>query len=96
MNTNIENAVRNMKCIEFYYEGFPRIAEPHCFGISTKGNYVIRAFQIGGTSSSGKLGWRLFDIHKIENLIILDEYFQATRPGYSRGDKNMQRIIIEL
>lgn len=96
MNNRIENAVSQMKCLEFMYEGYPRIVEPHCFGISNKGNFIIRAFQIGGTSSSGKLGWRLFDVEKIENLIILDEYFPTTRPGYTRGDKNMKRIIIEL
>ena len=96
MKSDVENAIRDMKCIEFFYEGFPRIVEPHCCGISFRGNYIVRAFQFGGSSSSGKLGWRLFDIDKIQNLIILDGYFNHTRSDYTRGDKNMQRIIVEL
>ena len=96
MNIEIENAVAKMKCLEFMYDCYPRIVEPHCYGISTNGNHVIRAFQIAGSSSSGKLGWRLFDVDKIQDLIILDEYFKNPRPGYARGDKNMKRIIIEL
>ena len=96
MKALIETAVSKMKCIEFMYDGYPRIVEPHCFGISAKGYYVLRGFQVGGSSSSGKLGWRLFELDKIDQLIVLDEYFQNTRPDYRRGDKNMSRIIIEL
>lgn len=82
--------------IKFNYDGGTRVVEPHCYGISTAGNEVLRGYQISGYSSSGKMGWKLFDLSKASSINVLNDSFSGPRPGYKTGDKNMQKIIIEL
>ena len=96
MNTGIVNAIRNQNLIEFYYDGGNRTVEPHCYGITTAGNEGLRAYQVDGFSSSGKMGWKMFDLGKARSFRILDESFSGARPGYKKGDRGMSRIFEEL
>jgi hypothetical protein len=95
MNTEIINAIRNQNVITFDYEGESRTVEPHCYGITTRRNEAIRAFQIEGYSSSGNMGWKLYDLSKADDIEVLDETFDI-RAGYKRGDKGMSRIFAEI
>lgn len=96
MNSVIINAIRNKNLLEFYYDGGSRIIEPHCYGITTKGNEGLRAFQVSGYSSSGELGWKMFDMSKAQSIRALDQSFGNPRYGYKRGDRGMSRIYCEL
>lgn len=95
MNDDLINAIENMNVIQFNYDGEPRVVEAHCYGVTTKGNEAIRAYQVGGYSSSGSLGWKLYDLSKMADLEILDDSF-SIRSGYNKGDKGMHSIFIEL
>ena len=95
MKNEICNAIRNKKVIEFIYDGESRTVEPHCYGLTTKGNEAIRAYQIDVYSSSGKMGWKMYDLSKAENIQILDEPFEI-RDEYKKGDKGMSEIYCEL
>lgn len=95
MNSNICDAIENQFVIEFYYEREIRIVEPHCYGVSSKGNEIIRGYQIGGYSSSGKMGWKLYDISKTEAIITTETKFEV-RSDYKRGDKGMAEIYAEI
>jgi hypothetical protein len=95
MNSQIINAIKQKRVIELIYDGEIRIVEPHCYGLTTKGNEAIRAFQIDGYSSSGIMGWKMYDLSKADNIQIHAEIF-AVRAGYKRGDKGMSRIFCEL
>ncbi|WP_295793693.1 hypothetical protein [Mucilaginibacter sp.] len=96
MITLLTNAIQLQSLIEFDYEGGLRIVEPYCHGISLKGNHVLRAFQVDGYSSTGKMGWKLYDISKVELIVIREDSYIEIRPGYSRGDKGMISIYHEL
>ena len=97
MNQSIISAIKNMNLLEFHYDGEYRIVEPHTYGISTKGNEVIRAYQVSGGSVSDKpLGWKMYKVEEIFNLKICEDTFKAPRPGYKKGDSAMTTIIIEL
>lgn len=96
MTDEIIQAIEGMNVVEFFYEGEQRIVEPHCYGKTTAGNEGLRAFQIDGYSSSGKLGWKMYDLGKAENVVISDQSFEGPRPGYKRGDKGMSQIYAEL
>ena len=95
MHELIIDAIENQKVLEFDYEGESRTVEIHCFGLTTKGNLAIRAFQIGGFSSSGKMGWKLYDLSKAENFNMLEDLFMI-RDDYKKGDKGMSEIYCEL
>lgn len=96
MNQEIINAIENQLIVEFYYENELRVVEPHCYGITTTGNEGLRAYQIDGYSSSGKLGWKMYDLEKAEDLVITEDSFDGPRAGYKRGDKGMDEIYAEL
>jgi len=97
MNEIIIEAIENRKLLEFYYKNHYRIVEPHTFGISSKGNENLSAFQIDGTSERNNVpDWGLFSIDKIVALKILNESFLGTRIKYTKGDSRMIEIYKEL
>lgn len=96
MKAKIINAIENKKIIEFIYDGKIRTVEPYSFGKSLRENEVIRAYQIGGFSSTGSMGWKLYDISKISSLQILDDLLFESRFDYKKGDKSMVLIYCEI
>ena len=93
MNSNICSAIRARAVIQFYYDGGDRIVEPHCHGTSTAGNEVLRGYQTGGYSSSGKpVEWKMYDVSKISNIRQTGQRFSSNRPGYNPNDKGMSSI----
>lgn len=95
MNQQIIEAIKNKIVIEFYYDGELRIVEPHCYGETTAGNEGLRAYQIDGYSSSGKMGWKMYDLGKADDLAVSKNTFEV-RDGYKRGDKGMSKIFAEI
>jgi len=95
MNKSIIDAINGKNLIEFDYDGESRIVEPHCYGLTTKGNEAIRAYQVDGFSSSGKMGWKLYDLSKADSISIIDETFE-TRSDYKKGDRGMSEIFCEI
>ena len=97
MNQTIHDAVRNRCVLSFSYHGHPRIMEPHTHGITTAGNEAVRCYQTAGTSDSGTIpGWRMILVSEIISLSVSGEHFVGERPGYSKGDKGMSTIFVEL
>lgn len=95
MNNEIINAIKNRNVIEFHYEGELRIVEPHCYGKTTAGNEGLRAYQIDGYSSSGKMGWKMYDLGKADEIEVTEDTFEL-RSGYKKGDKGMSIIYAEI
>lgn len=79
------------------YNRHSRKVEPYCYGVSTKGKELLRAFQIsGGSSSNISKGWKLFSVTEISNLKVLDGIFQKIRYGYNPKDSAMSRIYCKI
>jgi len=96
MNAVICKAISEMKLVVFNYEGGDRTVEPHCFGVTTAGNPGLRGYQVVGYSSSGEMGWKMFDMSKASSLRILDQTFNGPRSGYNANDKGMRSIECAL
>jgi hypothetical protein len=96
MNGIICDAIKAKNLIEFFYDGGMRIVEPHCHGITTAGNEGLRAYQVDGYSSSGKMGWKMFDLSKASSITMIDETFDTPTNGYRKGDRGMSQIYSEL
>lgn len=88
---HIEHAISNKKVVTFHYDGMPRVVEPHLLGTTKTGNLALRAYQIGGYSSSGVLSWKLFLVEKMSNIQVLNDDF-VERPDYNPYDKGMMNI----
>jgi hypothetical protein len=93
MNSAICDAIRGRTVLIFRYDGGDRTVEPHCHGVSTAGNEVLRAYQTAGFSESGNpVGWKLFEVTKMSALQSQRETFGANRPGYNANDKGMSSV----
>jgi hypothetical protein len=97
MNATIANAIRNQECLSLTYDGIPREVEPHAYGISSKGNELLRCYQVsGGHNSEIPHEWELLTVSKISALANTGVRFSGPRPDYRRGDKAMATIYQEL
>jgi hypothetical protein len=94
MDNNLCGAIQNRNIIEFIYDGKKRVVEPYCFGLNkSTGNKMLRAFQVGGFSSSGKsTDWKLYVVSKLQNLIVTEQIFEVNRSGYNPNDKDINPI----
>jgi predicted DNA-binding transcriptional regulator YafY len=103
----IYNAIRDRRVCVIYYEGDEpggrglRVIEPVAFGLSKKGNAVLRAWDREGASHRAYLGkkplpsWRFFRVDKINFIRPTQETFDTPRPNYNpNGDRSMERMFI--
>ncbi|WP_394675340.1 hypothetical protein [uncultured Chryseobacterium sp.] len=95
MDQEIIKAIENQNVIEFYYENKLRVVEPHCYGVTTAGNEGLRAYQIDGYSSSGRMGWKMYDLGKANDIDVTEDVFDV-RKDYKKGDKGMSEIYAEI
>ncbi len=97
MNPIICEAIKNRNVLEFTYHGYPRVVEPHAYGLSQASNEVIRCYQTGGLSHSRIVPcWQLMKVDDIEFLTVREKHFVGERIGYVKGDVDMPTIFCEL
>lgn len=95
-NTACEALTKGV-CLELKYNGFNRIVEVHCVGVTTKGNPGMRVWQVrGGSESNEPVGWKMLLLDEAVGAVLTTEKSQAPRPGFKRGDKGMQSITCEI
>jgi hypothetical protein len=86
--------------IGVFYEGEARVLEVHAIGRGSDGQLLVRAFQTDGYSSRKLPAWGLFRLEKLKvaapNPVLGPERSLAPRPGYARGDKQMQTVLFEV
>ncbi len=71
--------------IVFRYSDTDRVAAPFVLGISSEGNPLLRAYQLEGSSRSGKGdGWRMFQIRKMENIEDHQDFFNKEDFDFQR------------
>ncbi len=92
MNPVIAQSIVEKRRLRFSYHGRIRLVEPQCYGVGAKGTQLLRVHQIeGGTQREP-----LFDVSKIEDLVLLDEVFTRPGPNYKRDDSAMKTIYGQL
>ncbi len=93
MNETILRAIDAKRRLVFRYDDRPRVVEPPCYGIGTKGTELLRAHQIAG----GTQREPLFDVAKIREIVLLDGHLPATgaeRPARRLGDGHDLRAVV--
>jgi predicted DNA-binding transcriptional regulator YafY len=106
-NEALINAIKNRDVIIIGYEGDEpggtglREIEPVAFGVSKRGNKVLRAWEREGASHRYVIGtrklpdWRYFLVSKITSVQLTGEKFNTPRPNYNpNGDKSMVSVEI--
>ena len=92
----LTSAINNRKVVTFTYDEKPRMIEPHAVGTDSKGDIVLRGFQIDGESQTSPRAWKLFKAEKIVDLEVTNVTFISARPGYKTGDRAMTEIFAQL
>jgi hypothetical protein len=73
------DAIADKRLVSFTLDGYPRIAEPHDYGVIGSRKRLF-FYQVGGTSRSGRpFGWRWAELTKISAFQVLADHFQGTR-----------------
>ena len=94
---DICEAISDLHLISFTYDGYYRVVEPHTYGVDTKGQPALRAYQVQGDGKSGPLSdWRLFRRDKMHGVTVLQKTFAGPRDGYRKGDPFFSTILCEL
>ena len=86
LDYRIRYAIAHRRLIEVTYQRYARIAEPHDYGRHNGADRLL-IYQRRGPAKPGHspVGWRMFDVSKIESLIVLDQEFDGGR-GTGRQD----------
>jgi len=93
----ILSAIKNRDVLRFLYEGRERTVEPQTYGMSYTGRYVLRGYQTGGESSSGRTKMaKLFDIAKISNLQRTGAKLQQALSSHNPEDSAMMEVFASL
>lgn len=90
----LKDAIKNRRVILIEYPPGRRLVEPYALGVSSKGEYLVRVFQIDGESASEvHRWWKLLSVAKIEEITPTDKTFEV-RSLYERDDKKMAGGIL--
>lgn len=101
MNSSIDiirQAILGRKHLQFSYHSLPRVVEPMCLGEVDHGKSQLRAHQVGGRSSRGRVADgtpKLFEIADMSAISLLETSFDVPA-FYRRGDRAFIRIDTEL
>lgn len=85
--SRIREAIAQKKLIEIWYNADSRVVEPHDFGVQN-GVERLLGYQLRSSRAAfGKdtVGWRLFDLQKIESIVVLDMPFKGSRQADGQG-----------
>ena len=94
MNKKIWYAIFGKRLLEFDYNGYHRIVEPHVYGRKNNKNGMM-VYQIGGQRSTGELGWKRMYMNKITNMKILREIFPGMRETYDHSTWDLIYLIVD-
>jgi hypothetical protein len=96
-SAEIRRAIREHRLLEFDYNGLKRVVAPYCYGVSTRDVEVLRAVQVGGSSSSGRFGFgKLWSIDEMTNVRVAAASFVPNDPNYNPNDSAMKTILCRV
>jgi hypothetical protein len=94
-DASLRFAIQHRRLIQFTYQGVQRVAEPHDYGIS-RDRIKLLAFQVRGQSKSPLPDWRLFDVARMERLVVLDETFRGSRVRSGQSHKQWDLLLCRV
>lgn len=95
MESVLVAAIEGRRLVSFWYDPGVRVVEPHALGYGSRGQLLLRAFQIEGASATRRyFNWKLFRLDRMRDASLPGGAFSAARPEYKRDDLVMKRGII--
>lgn len=81
----IAAAIDTRHRLGFNYRGLPRVVNPVRLGRSAQGDWILRAVQVGGESTSGNFGGRapkLFRVDEMSDVEVMTGEFRIPRQAF--------------
>jgi hypothetical protein len=81
VDARIRQAIAGKNLVEVRYKYQSRVVEPHDYGLH-RGVEWLLIYQLkttGATTGKDATGWRLFEVSKIESLVVLETRFKGSR-----------------
>jgi hypothetical protein len=96
MDELLRQAIAERRLVAFVLDGYPRIGEPHDYGI-INGTAKLFFFQTGGRSrSQPPVGWRWATLSKMSDLKLLEQHFAGPRPAPSGRHIHWDELIASV
>ena len=91
--SGICEAIRDQRRLRCDYAGYQRVVEPYCHGLGRRGEELLRAVQVGGSSRSRGFGFgKLWSVAKMTAIQVTDEPFTPDDPHYNPDDSALAKI----
>ena len=77
----LRRAIAGRRLLQLTYHDRVRVVEPHDYGV-LKARTRVLVYQLrasGAAGPKGITGWRLLDVDKIDECVVLDETFPGSR-----------------
>ena len=79
IDKQLRSAIATRRLVKLRYNGSFRVVEPHDYGVQKGVDRLLAYQQQSFGPKKSELGWRLFDVAKIEGLTVLDTVFKGSR-----------------
>jgi hypothetical protein len=97
IDARLRQAIASKRLVEILYNGRRRVAEPHDYG-RLNGVDRLLVYQLEADSSVGRnaIGWRLFNVAKIESLLILNAAFKGSRREFDQQHHSWDTVYARV
>jgi len=90
ISSQICEAIRDRRVLEFEYEERHRVVHPYCHGFTSKGAESLRAIQVEGETRSGGFGFgKMWTVSKMSGLRVTGRGFVPDDPHYNPDDQGL-------
>ena len=97
MKDLIIEAIRSKHQLRFSYHGHTRLVCPYTYGEDQKGHNALLAYQVAGTSQSGRIpDWRIFRLSAIVGLSMSATKFVPMQPKWQSKNTQFSKVIETL
>ena len=96
MNQVIIDAITEQRLLSLWWQGGTRTVQPHAYGLNTKGNDMMRSWQVSGFSRSHKIpAWKPILVNDARSFVMLDDHFDP-HDQYQPNDKHLTHIYAQI
>lgn len=85
-------AIEERRLVAFDYQACRRTLEPHRLGYGRGGTLLLQSW----VADVDRPSWRLFEVDRIRNPILLETRFDSLRPALVMEERRFLRILAEV
>jgi hypothetical protein len=97
MNAQICDAIARQIVLELRYHSYSRLVEPYVYGVSRRGDELLRCYQVAGGSVGGeRRGWKLLRVAEIGSFHATQTSFEPRAMQYNPKDRGIHEVYCRI